>query len=87
MTTGRPALRLGTRGSQLALTQSGLVADALRALDVDVELVVIRTTGDDRPPSTTWGEGAFVMALEAALVEGRIDLAVHSAKDVPTGWA
>jgi hydroxymethylbilane synthase len=84
MTPGRPALRLGTRGSQLALTQSGLVADALRALDADVELVVIRTTGDDRPPSTTWGEGAFVMALEAALVEGRIDLAVHSAKDVPT---
>jgi len=79
-----PALRLGTRGSQLALTQSGLVADALRALGADVELVVIRTTGDDRPPSTTWGEGAFVMALETALVEGRIDLAVHSAKDVPT---
>ena len=84
MTAERPALRLGTRGSQLALAQSGLVADALRALHAEVELVVIRTTGDDRPPSTTWGEGAFVMALEAALLEGRIDVAVHSAKDVPT---
>ncbi len=61
-----------------------MVADALRALGASVELVVIRTAGDDRPPSTTWGEGAFVMALEAALLDGRIDLAVHSAKDVPT---
>lgn len=84
MTTDRPALRLGTRGSQLALTQSGLVADALRAFGAEVELVVVRTAGDDRPPSTAWGEGAFVMALEAALLDGRIDAAVHSAKDVPT---
>jgi len=83
-TTGSPALRLGTRGSALALAQSGMIADDLRALGASVELLVIRTTGDDRPPNTVWGEGAFVMALEAALLEGRIDVAVHSAKDVPT---
>jgi hydroxymethylbilane synthase len=82
--TGSPSLRLGTRGSALALAQSGMVADDLRALGASVELVVIRTTGDDRPPATVWGEGAFVMALEAALLDGRIDVAVHSAKDVPT---
>jgi hydroxymethylbilane synthase len=77
-------LRLGTRASALALTQSGLVADALRALGVPVDLVTIRTLGDQRPPDTTWGEGAFVGALEAALLAGDVDLAVHSAKDVPT---
>jgi hydroxymethylbilane synthase len=82
--TGSPSLRLGTRGSALALAQSGMIADDLRALGAAVELVVIRTTGDDRPPNTIWGEGAFVMALEAALLDGRIDVAVHSAKDVPT---
>ena len=83
MSTGRP-LRLGTRASALAMTQSGLVADALRALGMPVELVTVRTLGDQRPPDTTWGEGAFVGALEAALLSGEVDLAVHSAKDVPT---
>lgn len=82
--TDRPRLRLGTRGSALALAQSGLVADALRARGAVVELVIIRTAGDDRPPSTVWGEGAFVMALQAALLDGRVDVAVHSAKDLPT---
>lgn len=77
-------LRLGTRASALAMTQSGLVADALRAIGVAVELVTVRTLGDQHPPDTTWGEGAFVGALEAALLEGEVDLAVHSAKDVPT---
>ena len=81
--SARP-LRLGTRASTLAVTQSTLVADALRALGADVELVMIRTAGDQRAPDTAWGEGAFVGALEAALLENRIDLAVHSAKDVPT---
>lgn len=83
MTAVRP-LRLGTRASALAMTQSGLVADALRAHGVPVELVTIRTLGDQRPPDTTWGEGAFVGALETALLSGEVDLAVHSAKDVPT---
>ena len=49
-----------------------------------VELVTIRTLGDERPPDTAWGEGAFVGALETALLSGEVDLAVHSAKDVPT---
>lgn len=83
MSAVRP-LRLGTRASALALAQSGLVADALRALGVPVELVTVRTLGDQRPPDTTWGEGAFVGALETALLSGEVDLAVHSAKDVPT---
>ena len=83
MNGGRP-LRLGTRASALAMTQSGLVAVALRDLGVPVELVTVRTLGDQRPPDTTWGEGAFVGALETALLSGEVDLAVHSAKDVPT---
>ena len=76
-------LRLGTRGSRLALVQSTTVADALAALGHRVELVTIVTSGDVRRPDTAWGEGAFVGALEMALLSGEIDLAVHSAKDVP----
>lgn len=80
----RPLL-LGTRGSKLALAQSGLVADALRATGVAVELVEITTAGDqsDRPVSEI-GIGVFTSALREALVAGRIDLAVHSYKDLPT---
>ena len=77
-------IRIGSRGSALALVQAGLVADQLRAAGTPVEIVVIRTAGDDRAPDTGWGEGSFVSAIEAALLDGRIDLAVHSAKDVPT---
>jgi hydroxymethylbilane synthase len=77
------ALRLGTRGSRLALVQSNLVASALKDRGIVVELVTIVTSGDVRKPNTAWGEGAFVGALETALVDGSIDLAVHSAKDVP----
>ncbi len=76
-------LRLGTRGSTLARLQSELVAESLRRAGHDVELVTIVTAGDVRPPDTAWGEGAFVGALEAALASGEVDLAVHSAKDVP----
>lgn len=82
--TALPAFRLGTRGSALALAQSGMVADSLRGLGATVELVTIRTAGDDRPPDATWGEGAFVGAIETAILEARVDFAVHSAKDVPT---
>lgn len=81
--TRAPALRLGTRGSALARAQSGLVATALDALGVVVELVPIVTEGDRRPIDSTFGEGWFVTALREALLEERIDLAVHSAKDVP----
>ena len=78
-------LRLGTRGSILARIQSELVADALRQAGHEVELAVVVTAGDVRAPDTAWGEGAFVGALERALLAGDVDLAVHSAKDVPIG--
>jgi hydroxymethylbilane synthase len=76
-------MRLGTRGSRLALIQSELVAARLRERGVDVELVTVVTKGDVRPPDAQIGEGIFVTALERALVAGEIDLAVHSAKDLP----
>jgi len=78
----RPLL-LGTRGSQLALIQSNLVADRVRAAGRDVELVRIVTEGDVRPVDVAIGDGIFVAAIAAALRRGEIDLAVHSAKDVP----
>ena len=77
-------VRLGTRASALALVQARLVAAALESTGVAVELRTITTEGDRRAPDTPWGEGAFVGAIEAALLAGEIDLAVHSAKDVPT---
>jgi hydroxymethylbilane synthase len=80
-------LRLGTRGSVLAQIQANLIAAALRRNGHEVDLVTIVTDGDIRPPDTAWGEGAFVGAIELALVEGRVDLAVHSAKDVPIAQA
>lgn len=88
MTSGdqtRP-LRLGTRRSRLAMTQSEHVADSLRALGHEVELVTIVTEGDvsTAPLSTLGGTGVFAAALREALVRGEIDLAVHSLKDLPT---
>ena len=85
-------LRLGTRGSKLALVQTGLVRDALAravpGLPADaIEIVPIRTTGDviqDRPLSEAGGKGLFVKEIEEALLAGRIDAAVHSMKDMPT---
>jgi hydroxymethylbilane synthase len=87
-----PLLRLGTRGSKLALVQTGLVRDALAravpGLPADaIEIVPIRTTGDviqDRPLSEAGGKGLFVKEIEEALLSGRIDAAVHSMKDMPT---
>lgn len=76
-------IRLGTRGSQLALIQAGLVADRLRAAGHEVELVRIVTEGDVRPIDMSPGEGVFVAAIARALLAGEVDLAVHSAKDVP----
>ena len=79
-------LRLGTRGSTLAVAQSTQVADQLRARGTAVELVVIRTTGDriqDRPLADAGGKGLFTKELEQALLAGTVDFAVHSYKDVP----
>lgn len=79
-------LRVGTRGSRLALTQAGLAADLLRAQrDVEIALVPITTAGDRdrRQPFGQIGErGVFVKELEEALLDARIDVAVHSAKDM-----
>lgn len=77
---------LGTRGSQLALTQSGHVADALRALGHTVELRTIKTEGDVTTGSlvTEGGTGVFAAALRSALLAGTVDIAVHSFKDLPT---
>lgn len=76
-------LRLGTRGSKLALVQSRRVAARLGEAGHDVELVTIVTDGDTPPEGDTPGVGVFVTALEEALAGGRVDIAVHSAKDVP----
>lgn len=78
--------KLGTRGSELARTQSGHVADALRAAGHDVELVTIRSEGDVTTGSLldAGGLGLFAAALRVALLEGRVDLVVHSLKDLPT---
>lgn len=77
-------VRLGTRGSALARIQAEIVADALRSVGARVQIEILVTDGDRRAADTAWGEGAFVTAIEEALLDGRIDLAVHSAKDVPT---
>jgi len=82
-------LRLGTRGSQLALWQANHVAERLRPV-VDprrVEIVVIETHGDlvqDRPIAAMGGFGVFTKSIQDALLDNRVDVAVHSLKDLPT---
>jgi len=83
-----PILRLGTRGSLLARTQSSHVAAALCAAHagLSIETITISTSGDrmvDRPLADAGGKGLFTKELEIALLENRIDFAVHSLKDVP----
>jgi hydroxymethylbilane synthase len=84
-----PALRLGTRASALALAQAGSVAAAIAADGREVELVEITTQGDisQEPLAVIGGTGVFVSALRDALLSDRIDLAVHSFKDLPTAPA
>lgn len=79
-------LRLGTRRSALATTQSGMVADQLRELGHEVEIVTVVTEGDtNRAPLTQiGGTGVFASALREELIAGTVDLAVHSLKDLPT---
>src|ERR1044072_8363344 len=84
-------LRIGTRGSPLALAQARLVADALRAAhgwdEAAIEIVPITTSGDviqDRPLAEVGGKALWTKELDRALIEGRTDLSVHSMKDVET---
>ena len=80
-------LKLGTRGSRLALWQAGWVKAALAKAGVAAELVIIKTRGDaevDRPLHELEGKGFFTKEIEEALRDGRIDVAVHSLKDLPT---
>ena len=82
------SIRIGTRGSPLALAQAKMVRDALVAQHAgEIEIVTIRTSGDriqDRPLAEAGGKGLFTKEIEEALLDRRIDLAVHSMKDVPT---
>ena len=85
--SARAPLRLGTRGSEIARTQSGTIAAALERLGVKCELAIIKTSGDQNTTSTFASigpQGVFVREIEQALVERRIELAVHSFKDLPT---
>jgi hydroxymethylbilane synthase len=87
--TGQPVVRIGTRGSPLALAQAQAAAALLQAAHpgLKTELMVIKTTGDritDRPLAALGGKGLFTKEIEEALSDSRIDLAVHSMKDMPT---
>jgi hydroxymethylbilane synthase len=78
-------IRVGSRGSRLALTQADLAASRLRAPGIELALVPITTAGDrdrTRPFGEIGSRGVFVKELEEALLDGRIDVAVHSAKDM-----
>ncbi|HEX3969647.1 MAG TPA: hydroxymethylbilane synthase [Edaphobacter sp.] len=97
-TQHNPPIRIGTRGSQLALWQANHILNALRDAGCHAELEIIRTTGDrmqqpDLVPafnpgsSIADGKGIFTKEIEDALEQGRIDLAVHSLKDLPTKLA
>ena len=80
-------LRVGTRGSQLARTQTGHVRNQLSDLGFDAQEVILTTRGDQQqtvPIAQIGNDGVFVRELEKALLEDRIDLAVHSLKDLPT---
>lgn len=79
-------IKLATRGSALALAQTGTVAEALRKLGVAVEIVTITTEGDTSTASlaSLGGSGVFASALREALIDGRCDAVVHSLKDLPT---
>ena len=82
-------IKIGTRGSPLALAQAHETERRILAVrpDITVSIVVIKTTGDmirDRALSEAGGKGLFTKEIDEALADGRIDIAVHSMKDVPT---
>jgi hydroxymethylbilane synthase len=81
-------IKIGTRGSKLAFAQSSMIGETIKEEypEADIELVIIKTKGDkiiDSPLSKIGGKGLFVKELEEALLENRVDIAVHSIKDVP----
>ena len=84
--SSKTVLRLGTRGSQLALWQSNWVKAQLEKHDVQIDLVIIKTEGDLAPGPLVQigGQGLFTKAIQSALLENEIDIAVHSLKDLPT---
>ncbi len=85
--TAPSLLRIGTRGSPLALAQAHQVRDKLAGEAGAIEIVVIKTTGDtilDKPLAEVGGKGLFTKEIDEAMLDGGIDLAVHSLKDVPT---
>ena len=80
-----PVIRIGTRGSLLATTQAGTIRDQLIARGSQAELVIISTEGDrSSEPIADIGVGVFTAALREAIADGRVDMAVHSYKDLPT---
>lgn len=86
-TAAQKTLRIGTRASALATTQTRQIVDRLIAeTGIEVEIVTISTEGDRNPAplASMGGQGVFVAALREALVDGRIDACVHSLKDLPT---
>ena len=85
-TAGTSVVRVATRGSALARAQTALVVAALTGAGLTADVVTIETSGDrhqDRPVEELSGQGWFTSELESALRDGRVDLAVHSAKDLP----
>src|SRR5579875_872388 len=89
MATSR-RFRIGSRGSQLALWQANHIAGRLRAQGHEAAIEIIRTTGDAMQGVSfkqVGAKGMFTKEIEEALLEGRIDLAVHSLKDLPTTLA
>jgi len=84
----KQVIKIGTRKSRLAMVQTEIIAKAIREKqpDVEIELVPMITIGDkvlDKPLDSFGGKGAFISEFEAAMISGRIDIAVHSAKDMP----
>ena len=84
----KDTLVIGSRGSKLALVQAGMIKGELERLNspLEVHIEIIKTAGDVKtePLSVIGGKGVFTKELEDALLDGRIDLAVHSLKDLPT---
>ena len=84
--TANSTLRIGTRASRLARWQADWVATQLSLLDINIEMVLITTQGDtaEGPIENLGAQGVFTKEIQRALLEEKIDLAVHSLKDLPT---